>query len=87
MNLKEVEFPFPAEHASNVFGQFDTHMKKLEKTVRVTLIFRNDKLKLIGSEDNCARAKAVIDELLALSKKGNVITEQNVDYALALSMT
>lgn len=87
MNLKEVEFPFPAEHASNVFGQFDSNMKKLEKMLRVTLIFRSDKLKLIGSEDNCRRAKAVIDELLELSEKGNQITEQNVDYALALSMT
>ncbi|MBR0409913.1 MAG: PhoH family protein [Eubacterium sp.] len=87
MNLKETEFPFPAEHASNVFGQFDSNMKKLEKTLRVTLIFRNDKLKLIGQEDNCRRAKMVIDELLELSQKGNQITEQNVNYALALSMT
>lgn len=87
MNLKEMEFSFPAEHASNVFGQFDAYMKKMERALRVTLIFRNDKLKLIGSEDNCLRAKNVIDELLTLSKKGNQITEQNVDYALALSMT
>ncbi len=87
MNLKEVEFPFPAEHASNVFGQFDSNMKKLEKTLRVTLIFRDDKLKLIGSEENCKRAEMVINELLELSQKGNQITEQNVNYALALSMT
>ncbi len=87
MNLKEVEFSFPAEHASNVFGQFDNYMKKLEKTLRVTLIFRNDKLKVIGTEENCRRAKNVIDELLELSEKGTQITEQNVNYALALSMT
>ncbi|MBQ9156031.1 MAG: PhoH family protein [Eubacterium sp.] len=87
MNLKEVEIPFPADHAANVFGQFDANMKKLEKTLRVTLIFRSDKLKVIGSEENCYRAKEVIDELLTLSRKGNQITEQNVNYALALSMT
>ena len=62
-------------------------MKKIERALRVTLIFRNDKLKLIGTEDNCKRARMVIDELLALSMKGNQISEQNVDYALALSMT
>ena len=48
MNIAEQEFPFPAEHASNVFGQFDANMKKIEKTLHVTIIFRDDKLKLIG---------------------------------------
>ena len=46
MNIAEQEFPFPAEHASNVFGQFDANMKKIEKTLHVTIIFRDDKLKL-----------------------------------------
>ena len=87
MNIKEVEFPFPAEHAANVFGQFDANMKKLEKTLHVTLIFRGDKLKLIGEEKDCTRAKEVVDQLLTLSERGNDITEQNVDYALSLSMT
>ena len=38
----------PAEHESNVFGQFDANMKKIEKALHVTLIFRGDKIKLIG---------------------------------------
>lgn len=87
MNITEMDFPFPAAHAGNVFGQFDCHMKKMEKTLHVTLIFRDDKLKLIGNEKDCGRAKEVVDELLKLSEKGNIITEQNVNYALSLSMT
>ncbi|MDD7113842.1 MAG: PhoH family protein [Lachnospiraceae bacterium] len=87
MNIAEMDFPFPAAHAGNVFGQFDCHMKKMEKTLHVTLIFRDDKLKLIGSEKDCIRAKEVVDELLKLSERGNIITEQNVNYALSLSMT
>ncbi len=87
MNIAEMDFPFPAAHAGNVFGQFDCHMKKMEKTLHVTLIFRDDKLKLIGSEKDCMRAKEVVDELLKLSERGNIITEQNVNYALSLSMT
>lgn len=87
MNIAEMDFPFPAAHAGNVFGQFDCHMKKMEKTLHVTLIFRDDKLKLIGSEKDCRRAKEVVDELLKLSERGNIITEQNVNYALSLSMT
>ena len=56
MNIAEQEFPFPAEHASNVFGQFDANMKKIEKTLHVTIIFRDDKLKLIGGEKDCDSA-------------------------------
>ncbi|MDO4977461.1 MAG: PhoH family protein [Eubacteriales bacterium] len=87
MNISEMEFPFPAEHAGNVFGQFDANMKKIEKTLHVTIIFRDDRMKLIGSEDACKKAKEVIDSLLTLSKRGNDITEQNVNYTLSLSMS
>ena len=87
MNISEMEFPFPASHAGNVFGQFDANMKKIERTLHVTLIFREDRLKLIGNERDCKRAREVIEQLLNLSKRGNDITEQNVNYALSLSMT
>ncbi len=87
MNIAEMEFPFPADYAGNVFGQFDANMKKIEKTLHVTLIFRDDRMKFIGSEENCKRAKEVIDQLLTLAKRGNDITEQNVNYALSLSMS
>ena len=87
MNISEMEFPFPAAHAGNVFGQFDANMKKIERTLHVTLIFREDRLKLIGNENDCKRAREVIEQLLNLSRRGNDITEQNVNYALSLSMT
>ena len=42
---------------------------------------------LSGSDSHAVNhAISVIDELLELSKRGNVITEQNVNYALSLSM-
>lgn len=87
MNIAEMEISFPAEYAGNVFGQFDANMKKIEKTLHVTVIFRDDRMKLIGSGDSCKRAKEVIDQLLALAKRGNHITEQNVNYALSLAMS
>ncbi len=87
MSIYEQEYLFPVEHAVNVFGQYDSHMKKIEKALNVTIIIRDDKLKIIGSEEDCHRAKAVIDQLLVLSQRGNDISEQNVNYALALSMT
>ena len=86
MNPVEIEMNFPAEHGGNVFGQFDAYMKKIEKTLHVSLILRGDHLKCIGTQQSVNHAISVIDELLELSKRGNVITEQNVNYALSLSM-
>ena len=47
MNPVEIEMNFPAEHGGNVFGQFDAYMKKIEKTLHVSLILRGDHLKCI----------------------------------------
>lgn len=87
MNISEVEFSFPAAHAGNVFGQFDANLKKVERALHVTVIFREDKIKIIGSEEGCRQAKKLIDELIVLSERGNVITEQDVNYALSLAMS
>lgn len=87
MNISEVEFSFPAAHAGNVFGQFDSYMKKIERALHVAIIFRDDKIKIIGSEEGCQKAKDVIDELMLLSERENVIAEQDVNYALSLVMS
>ena len=86
MNPIEIEMEFPAEHGGNVFGQFDAYMKKMEQTLHVSLILRDERLKVIGGQKAVQKAVSVIEELLVLSKRGNVITEQNVNYSLSLSM-
>ena len=71
-------------HIQNVFGQFDVNMKRIERNLNVTLVFRDDVLKIIGEERNVAKAEKVISNLLLLSERGNEITQQNVEYALSL---
>ncbi|MEE1227682.1 MAG: PhoH family protein [Lachnospiraceae bacterium] len=85
--ISEQVYDFPSEHAVNVFGQFDANMKKIERTLSVTIIFRDDKLKIIGAGPSVDKAYQVIRELTELSERGNTITEQDVNYALSLSMT
>ncbi len=77
----------PVEHMRNVCGQFDVNLKKIERTLGVTLVARDGKIKFIGPASVAARAKSVFLTLTELSRRGNVIEEQNVDYALSLSMT
>ena len=77
----------PMEHERNVCGQFDAYLKKIERTLHVTMITRDGALKIIGPEQTIRQAKSVFNNLLELSRRGNTITEQNVDYALSLSFT
>ena len=84
MSLNEVSLRIPAEQMSNVFGQFDVNIKKIERALGVTVIAREDQLKIIGNEAAINGAAEVFGQLAKLAERGNVITEQNVNYALAL---
>ncbi len=84
MSMNELAVNIPLEHMSNVFGQFDVYIRKIEKTLGVTVIVRGDQLKIIGNDANIKAASEVFTQLYELSRRGNVITEQNVNYALSL---
>ena len=86
MGILETMLDIPAEHEKNVFGQFDIFAKKIERALHVTLIARNGKVKVLGEEKNVERAQQVLSQLTELSRRGNTIQEQNVDYALSLTM-
>lgn len=85
MGIVETMIDIPAEHERNVCGQFDAYLKKIERTLRVTMVSRDGYIKVIGPEQMVTRAKSVFGNLIELSKRGNIITEQNVDYALSLT--
>ena len=85
LSIIENVLDIPAEHSSNIFGSCDAYVKKIERTLKVTIIARDSELKLVGAEGAVKRAASVFAQLLELSKRGNTITEQNVDYALSLS--
>lgn len=87
MSVIETMVDIPAEHEKNVCGQFDEYIKKMERTFHVTMVSRDGCLKVIGPEETVRKAKSVFQNLIELSKRGNVITQQNVDYAIALSFS
>lgn len=87
MSVIETIIDIPTEHEKNVCGQFDSYLKKIERTLHVTMIGRDGVLKIIGPEQMVQKAKSVFSNLIELSKRGNTITEQNVDYALSLSFS
>lgn len=76
----------PATEQQNVFGEFDNHIKKLERQLKVSIVDRNGEIRISGETGSVKRAKAIIEEMTELSKRGNIIQEQNVDYAITMSM-
>lgn len=85
MSIIETTMEIPVAHAGNVFGKLDSHVKILEKHLGVTLVFRDGILKIVGNGSHVKKAEKIIDNLRMLSERGNQITEQEVNYALALS--
>ncbi len=86
MGMMEMTIDIPAEHEGNVFGQFDVYMKKIERALHVTLVARGGSIKIMGDGARAEKAKKVLSQLTELSKRGNIIQEQNVDYLLSLVM-
>ncbi|MDO4632981.1 MAG: PhoH family protein [Eubacteriales bacterium] len=86
MSIVEKSVTIPSELESSVFGQFDQHVKKIEKTLNVTVLARGDEIKILGGERSASKAAEILKQLTALAAGGSAITEQNVNYALALSM-
>ncbi|MGN0242683.1 MAG: PhoH family protein [Lachnospiraceae bacterium] len=80
------QISIPQDLAQNVFGQFDSYLKKIENTLHIAVISRDDHYLIQGEETNVECGIVVLNKLLQLAKRGNTITEQNVNYALALCM-
>ena len=85
MSEKECILDIPVEHLENIFGQFDANIKLIEQKLSVTFIARDDRLKVIGEEYKIKSAADIMQRLYALSKKGETITKQEVNYLLGLT--
>lgn len=60
MSVIETMIDIPAEHERNVCGQFDAYLKKIERTLHVTMIARDGEIKLIGRKKPLVRQKAYL---------------------------
>lgn len=87
MSLTEMTLNVPVEHMANVFGQFDSYIKKIERALNVTIVIRDGTMKFLGEDANIRSVANVFSKLIELSRRGNEITEQNVDYILSLCET
>ena len=71
-----------AEYAAELFGSFDVHAKRIEKTFGVTLACRDSQLKITGEEAQVSAAARTVESLLKLIARGETLNDQNVGYCM-----
>lgn len=76
----------PVDDMRNIFGSQDNYIRKLERDFNIIIVNRNGALRLIGEENNVRKAANILSQLTELSRRGNEIEEQNVDYAITMGM-
>ena len=72
------------EHIINLFGSYDENIEALQNEYGVNVVNRGDDIRVSGGEENVAKAVRAIDALLAMSRKGERINEQNMRYVFSL---
>lgn len=84
MDAFTVSIDVPMEHMRNLFGEFDSHIKRIENDLKVMIVDRDGAVRISGAREEVEQAARIVNELLALSKRGAILEEQSVDYAIEL---
>ena len=82
-----IERTIPVERVEdviNVFGSFDQNLRIIETEYGVTVINRDEALRISGDPEAVMYAEKAINGLLALAAKGEQIDSQNVRYIIKL---
>ena len=72
------------EDVIDIFGSFDENIKLIEHELDVSVVSRDDKLKISGEAENVLYAVKAVQGLLGLAGRKETITEQNVRYIINL---
>lgn len=85
MEKTTIEMSADARDMQNVFGMNDSYLRKLERELSVDIVCRDGVVRITGEEEQTAKASGILGRLIELSRRGNMIEEQNVNYALDMS--
>jgi len=72
------------EQVIDVFGSFDENIRLIEEQIGVSVVSRDNDIKVSGEPENVMLAIKAIDGLLTLSARGERINAQTVQYIIGL---
>lgn len=83
MNQRQIQIPEDMDLA-DLFGDFDSNLKLMEKALSVTITGRDNVIKISGETENIEKCADVIDALSGIIANGDRIDEQKVLYAITM---
>ncbi|MBE7048929.1 MAG: PhoH family protein [Ruminococcaceae bacterium] len=70
---------------ASLFGEFDCHMKQIEKELAVSVSCRDSVLKILGGEEETEVATRVIHSMIESLARGDNLSEQGITYTIMMS--
>ena len=83
MTNRQIEVPQEVD-LSSLFGSFDENIRMLEKALAVNIASRDNALRVTGEEENVEKAGQVINILMQIIARGEIIDQQKVLYAITM---
>lgn len=80
---RQIEIPQETD-ISSLFGSFDGNMRLIEKSLLVNVKARDNALQITGEEGNVEKASQVINMLMQIIGRGEIIDEQKIIYAITM---
>ncbi|MBS8264950.1 PhoH family protein [Mesobacillus boroniphilus] len=84
LKTMEILLANPTE-AVSLFGNADMNLKLIEKELGVSIVTRGESVGISGPEDKVELAQAVLDNLLAVIRKGISISQREAVYAIQMA--
>ncbi|MBA2878927.1 phosphate starvation-inducible PhoH-like protein [Anoxybacillus kamchatkensis] len=74
-----------ADEALALFGTHDVHLKRIEQELGVSIVTRGESVSVSGNKQHIELVDALLRHLLLVVRKGIVISERDVLYALQMA--
>lgn len=72
------------EKLSELFGQLDGNISRIQREYNVTAVLRDGGIKIIGNEENITNAAKALTALLTISSNGQSLSEHTVRYVASM---
>ncbi|MBR5468283.1 MAG: PhoH family protein [Firmicutes bacterium] len=82
MEANEVVITVECEDIAQIFGQYDSNIKKIEKEFGVRIVDRGEGIKVVGARGNAENAAHVLMHLKTAAEKNEEITIQSLQYVI-----
>lgn len=84
LKTMEIQLANPTE-AISLFGNADMNLKLIEQELGVSIVTRGESVGISGPEDKVELAQAVLDNLLAVIRKGISVSQREAVYAIQMA--